>query len=106
MITLPHSSLFFLYMTLFRSDDHVIFFFFEGSGDHRDLPSFPTRRSSDLGHLARLRVVPHGPEEDARAPGCGVGDGRARLGGIEGIGRAADGAAFAHANHPTEGHGP
>src|SRR5207237_9849854 len=24
------------------------FFFFSSSGDHRDLPSFPTRRSSDL----------------------------------------------------------
>src|SRR3546814_4693948 len=32
-----------------------IFFFFYGSGDHRDLPvlthSFPTRRSSDLGRI-------------------------------------------------------
>src|SRR3712207_8599935 len=26
----------------------IIFFFFEGYGDHRDLHSFPTRRSSDL----------------------------------------------------------
>ena len=26
----------------------MCFFFFYGSGDHRDLPSFPTRRSSDL----------------------------------------------------------
>src|SRR5439155_20105215 len=28
------------------------FFFFQCSGDHRDLHSFPTRRSSDLVHLA------------------------------------------------------
>src|SRR3712207_8121009 len=28
-------------------------FFFEGYGDHRDLPSFPTRRSSDLASSAR-----------------------------------------------------
>src|SRR5438034_3801871 len=27
----------------------AIFFFFKGSGDHRHLHSFPTRRSSDLG---------------------------------------------------------
>src|SRR5205809_2007950 len=26
----------------------IFFFFFEGYGDHRDLHSFPTRRSSDL----------------------------------------------------------
>src|SRR5947209_8909628 len=26
----------------------LLFFFFDGSGDHRDLHSFPTRRSSDL----------------------------------------------------------
>src|SRR6266542_6894906 len=26
---------------------HVLFFFFDGYGDHRDLHSFPTRRSSD-----------------------------------------------------------
>src|SRR5215207_10894396 len=29
------------------------FFFFEGYGDHRDLHSFPTRRSSDLQPAAR-----------------------------------------------------
>src|SRR5690606_41436024 len=27
---------------------YSLFFFFEGYGDHRDLHSFPTRRSSDL----------------------------------------------------------
>src|SRR5438034_10781790 len=27
---------------------HLLFFFFYCSGDHRDLHSFPTRRSSDL----------------------------------------------------------
>src|SRR5438445_5911902 len=29
------------------------FFFFYGSGDHRDLHSFPTRRSSDLAAISR-----------------------------------------------------
>src|SRR3712207_8036852 len=29
-------------------------FFFKGSGDHRDLHSFPTRRSSDLAHVPLL----------------------------------------------------
>src|SRR5205823_12169579 len=27
---------------------HILIFFFQCSGDHRDLHSFPTRRSSDL----------------------------------------------------------
>src|SRR5436190_5012086 len=40
---------------------HIIFFFFEYSGDHRDLHSFPTRRSSDL-PLQAKRALP-----DARA---------------------------------------
>src|SRR5207302_9010814 len=31
----------------------LIIFFFYGYGDHRDLHSFPTRRSSDLGCLSR-----------------------------------------------------
>src|SRR5437868_12635112 len=30
-----------------------MFFFFQGSRHHRDLHSFPTRRSSDLQHRAR-----------------------------------------------------
>src|SRR5437773_9306822 len=32
------------------------FFFFSCSGDHRDLHSFPTRRSSDLVELGELEV--------------------------------------------------
>ena len=35
------------------------FFFFEGYGDHRDLHSFPTRRSSDLDLVV---LLPHGYE--------------------------------------------
>src|SRR3712207_9369798 len=31
-----------------------VVFFFKGYGDHRDLPSFPTRRSSDLDRRAAL----------------------------------------------------
>src|SRR5438105_15852428 len=31
-------------------------FFFYGYGDHRDLHSFPTRRSSDLRHADRLAL--------------------------------------------------
>src|SRR5262245_64657444 len=31
----------------------ICLFFFERSGDHRDLHSFPTRRSSDLASLSR-----------------------------------------------------
>src|SRR5437867_5603208 len=43
MLYLPHhsSSFFFPLLPLF-------FFFFQSSGHHRDLHSFPTRRSSDL----------------------------------------------------------
>src|SRR5256886_13427780 len=32
-----------------------VFFFFKGSGHHRDLPSSPTRRSSDLHKLPNRR---------------------------------------------------
>src|SRR2546430_13708924 len=32
---------------------HCFFFFFKGSGDHRDLPSSPPRRSSDQAVEAR-----------------------------------------------------
>src|SRR5206468_12808359 len=32
-------------------DSSVLFFFFLRNGDHRDLHSFPTRRSSDLNSL-------------------------------------------------------
>src|SRR5438045_7702607 len=32
---------------------HLLFFFFSSYGDHRDLHSFPTRRSSDLGGWRR-----------------------------------------------------
>src|SRR3712207_7509271 len=57
-------------------------FFFKEYGDRRDLPSFPTRRSSDLGlpatgsarrrapRLDRLRCEPHG--EAAASPKSGI----------------------------------
>src|SRR5690349_21972188 len=35
-------------------------FFFSCYGDHRDLHSFPTRRSSDLEKLEQLRALEHG----------------------------------------------
>src|SRR6266536_417773 len=38
-------------------------FLCEGYGDHRDLHSFPTRRSSDLGSVDRLTCPVHGPAE-------------------------------------------
>src|SRR2546425_9927628 len=34
--------------------DRIQFFFFKGSGPHRDLPSSPTRRFSDLPPIALL----------------------------------------------------
>src|SRR5256885_4001363 len=44
-----------------------IFFFFKGSGAHRDLPSFPPRRSSDLERAAAARQPrPRGPRAAAR----------------------------------------
>src|SRR5256885_11600892 len=43
---------------------YVPFFFFKRYGHHRDLPSFPTRRSSDLDHQQH-RVRP--PQDQARA---------------------------------------
>src|SRR5271163_4618023 len=39
-----------------------MWFFFYGSGDHRDLHSFPTRRSSDLGARLNSSHSPHGYE--------------------------------------------
>src|SRR5690349_23800862 len=37
---------------------YYFFFFFSCSGDHRDLHSFPTRRSSDLARTVRRRQPP------------------------------------------------
>src|SRR5687767_15618212 len=54
------------------SNIHHLTFFFEGYDYHRDLHSFPTRRSSDL-PMARLpmarRLSPraHGPDNSLRA---------------------------------------
>src|SRR5205814_8581683 len=36
-----------------------VFFFFSWSGDHRDLHSFPTRRSSDLSRLSLSKHLAH-----------------------------------------------
>src|SRR5436309_10577229 len=42
-------------------------FVFYGSGNHRDLHSFPTRRSSDLGRArCRRRGSPHHPDQPRR----------------------------------------
>ena len=51
----PNATIF-LYMFLF--------FFFLWYGDHRDLHSFPTRRSSDLDDMARLqeKQIVYGPK--------------------------------------------
>ena len=37
---------------------YLFFFFFYCAGDHRDLHSFPTRRSSDLGDVKKLVKLP------------------------------------------------
>src|SRR5204863_9194141 len=52
--TIPRSSL--LYDSPLLP---ILFFFFQSSGDHRDLHSFPTRRSSDLdGEIGRSAPRP------------------------------------------------
>src|SRR2546429_8749286 len=48
-----------------------IFFFFKGSGAHRYLPSFPTRRSPDLGVVALGEMGEH--EQPRPAPQCAKG---------------------------------
>src|SRR5438045_8219110 len=48
-----HHSLHFLLTTLL-----LLLFFFYGSADHRDLHSFPTRRSSDLTRIRGPRERP------------------------------------------------
>src|SRR5688572_32274854 len=45
-------------MVLFLSGAYRLIFFFSSSGDHRDLHSFPTRRSSDLRPAAHPRALP------------------------------------------------
>src|SRR6266487_5610557 len=47
--------LFFLFFIAIRSCVCFFFFFFYCYGDHRDLHSFPTRRSSDQ-HLSMVRM--------------------------------------------------
>src|SRR2546429_9443021 len=39
----------------------LYFFFFKGSGAPRDLPSSPTRRSSDLRDATRIQLLERGP---------------------------------------------
>src|SRR5438552_12197645 len=53
------------------------FFFFSCSRDHRDLHSFPTRRSSDLDGGGAPAAVGDGPHLDRAAPAAG-GAGAAR----------------------------
>src|SRR5205085_3420373 len=64
-ILLPHSFYFIrlIYDILLFLFFFFFFFFFYCSGHHRDLHSFPTRRSSDLGHdvVVAVRVVMHDP---------------------------------------------
>src|SRR5438034_6407159 len=48
-------------------------FFFECYGDHRDLHSFPTRRSSDLVQISRWPH--HDPDGGAERRAFGHGDG-------------------------------
>src|SRR5439155_22179519 len=48
-----------------------IFFFIQSSGNHRDLHSFPTRRSSDLSTCSRTRAGrPRRTHARAPAPRC------------------------------------
>src|SRR5262249_61299160 len=58
---------------------HVILSTFHGYGAPRDLPSFPTRRSSDLRHVvaARAQVAAQDVDGDERAR---MADVRARVG--------------------------
>src|SRR5690349_23742245 len=65
---------------------HFLLFFFKCPGDHRDLHSFPTRRSSDLaaanpGAVERLRRADDAPGERRATVGAGevgLGDGEIR----------------------------
>src|SRR5690606_40023015 len=47
-------------------------FFFQCSGDHRDLHSFPTRRSSDLGSPAVLPALGSAGADGRPDPGRGL----------------------------------
>src|SRR5262245_65747353 len=51
-----------------------VLFFFYCSGDHPDLHSFPTRRSSDLASASK---PPSAPSSPMRRPACPVSDRRA-----------------------------
>src|SRR5690606_42097736 len=50
------------------SSSHLLFFFVHVSGAHRDLHSFPTRRSSDLRRSACSYVFPIPPLQFAGVP--------------------------------------
>src|SRR5947199_4208937 len=57
-----------LFFTILSSRSSVVCFFFESYADHRDLHSFPTRRSSDLRMLPRRAASEvRASEEDRRA---------------------------------------
>src|SRR5256885_16214711 len=61
---------------------NIFFFFFKGCGPHRDLPSSPTRRSSDLARTAAVRRGVAGRGQVSAGPvvpgvdGTGGGDRR------------------------------
>src|SRR5690348_3318393 len=69
------------------------FFCFESRGAHRDLHSFPTRRSSDLPRRGRPASCDRRPRSArhraARRPGFGVGDGQHLAGALAGSAGAA-----------------
>src|SRR5690242_21924701 len=50
----------------------IYIFFFKGYGDHRDLHSFPTRRSSDLVLVANHAPFTWGPDPMASAHNAAV----------------------------------
>src|SRR5436305_11266018 len=61
-----------LFQMMDVSNSVAFVFFFYSSGDHRDLHSFPTRRSSDLEeYRARLRADPEGRANFALAESQG-----------------------------------
>src|SRR5439155_22585716 len=58
----------------YRFNTHLvpmIFFFFYCYGDHRDLHSFPTRRSSDLSRTEAMRSIHEVGLDDAQRPVLG-----------------------------------
>src|SRR5207249_11177915 len=72
----------YIFYFLFLRSPLILFFFFYYYADHRDLHSFPTRRSSDLAGMLPVPGNGFAKVSEGTVPGSGSKDSTARKGGL------------------------